>query len=316
MPVAPAARLSSSRTLTSTRELGFGDSGAAVTELQQLLQRAGVPTGPIDGDFGQMTQAAVRRFQASRGLPVDGIAGELTFGALRRTSTPTAPGGPSQPLRQGDFGADVQKLQRSLARHGFFTDVDGQFGSDTRAKVVQFQRAKGLNADGVVNAATWRALESAPAAPTPPAAGSRRQRILDAARGELGTLESGNNRGAALKYPQSFGRGAEAWCADFASWVMQRSGGRMNDPYCPSVVNQLKRDGNWKGTSNPQPGDLVLFDWDRDGTADHIGIVERVNADGSIGTIEGNTENPQTGQEGVWRRTRSMGTVLGFGNPY
>jgi hypothetical protein len=50
--------------------------------------------------------------------------------------------------------------------------------------------------------------------------------------------------------------------------------------------------------------------------ADHIGIVERVNADGSIGTIEGNTENPQTGQEGVWRRTRSMGTVLGFGNPY
>ena len=90
----------------------------------------------------------------------------------------------------------------------------------------------------------------------------------------------------------------------------------MNDPYCPSVVNQLKRDGNWKGTSNPQPGDLVLFDWDRDGTADHIGIVERVNADGSIGTIEGNTENPQTGQEGVWRRTRSMGTVLGFGNPY
>ena len=164
MPVAPAARLSSSRTLTSTRELGFGDSGAAVTELQQLLQRAGVPTGPIDGDFGQMTQAAVRRFQASRGLPVDGIAGELTFGALRRTSTPTAPGGPSQPLRQGDFGADVQKLQRSLARHGFFTDVDGQFGSDTRAKVVQFQRAKGLNADGVVNAATWRALESAPAA--------------------------------------------------------------------------------------------------------------------------------------------------------
>lgn len=315
MPVSPAARVSTPRTQhTTSRELALGDSGAAVTELQQLLQRAGVPTGPIDGDFGPMTQAAVRRFQASRGLPVDGVAGQQTFAALRRASTP-APAG-AEPLRQGDFGADVQRLQQALARHGFFTDVDGQFGPDTRAKLVQFQRAKGLNADGVANAATWRALEAAPVTPPPSTGGTMRQRILDAARGELGTLESGDNRGAALKYARSFGRGPEAWCADFTSWVMRQSGGRMNDPYCPSVVNQLERDGNWKGRSNPQPGDLVLFDWDRDGSADHIGIVERVNADGSLATIEGNTTNPQTGQEGVWRRTRAMSTVLGFGNPY
>lgn len=90
----------------------------------------------------------------------------------------------------------------------------------------------------------------------------------------------------------------------------------MNDPYCPSVVTDLKAQGKWKGRSNPQPGDLVLFDWDRDGRADHIGIVEKVNADGSIATIEGNTTNPQTGREGVWRRTRSMSTILGFGAPY
>ena len=164
---------------------------------------------------------------------------------------------------------------------------------------------------------TWRALSGAVVAPTPPpSGGDLRSRLLDAARAEIGTTESGTNRGEALKYPNHFGRGAEAWCADFVSYVTQQSGGRMNDPYCPSIVNELKANGTWKGESNPQPGDLVLFDWDGDRVADHIGIVESVNADGTIGTIEGNTENPQTGQEGVWRRTRSLSTVLGFGAPY
>ena len=53
-----------------------------------------------------------------------------------------------------------------------------------------------------------------------------------------------------------------------------------------------------------------------DGEADHIGLVEKVNGDGTIGTIEGNTSNPQTGQEGVWRRTRATSLVLGYGSPY
>ncbi|MFO0598281.1 MAG: peptidoglycan-binding protein [Myxococcaceae bacterium] len=304
---------------SSSEELGVGSSGAEVTELQQLLARAGVPTGPIDGDFGPMTQAAVRRFQQSRGLQVDGIAGAQTLNALRRTSSPSPAPSTVSPgsLRMGDFGAEVERLQRSLVRAGVDTSVDGAFGPETRSAVVRFQRQKGLNADGVVNASTWQALDAAAPAPvTNGTNSSMRARVLDAARAEVGTTESGNNRGAALKYARSFGRGAEAWCADFVSYVMRQSGGRMNEPYCPSVVDQLKAAGNWKGRSNPQPGDLVLFDWDGDRSADHIGIVERVNADGSIATIEGNTSNPQTGQEGVWRRTRSMSTVLGFGNPY
>ncbi len=321
MPIS-AARLTGTPRLATTAsaspQLSNGDFGASVTELQNLLKRAGVPTGPIDGDFGPMTTAAVRRFQASRGLGVDGVVGPSTWQALRANAPAPTPAGAAPELRTGDFGADVEKLQNALVRHGFDVGgVDGSFGANTRAAVVRFQRAKGLQADGVVGAGTWRALEGAVVAPpAPPSNGDLRARVLDAARGEIGTTESGDNRGEALKYPNAFGRGAEAWCADFTSWVTQQAGGSMNDPYCPSVVNQLKADGNWKGKSNPQPGDLVLFDWDGDRTADHIGIVERVNADGSIGTIEGNTTNPQTGQEGVWRRTRSLSSVLGFGQPY
>lgn len=322
MPISAARSVSANRLVSTATspQLGVGDFGASVTEVQNLLKRAGFPTGPVDGDFGPMTAAAVKRFQAARGLTVDGVVGPSTWAALR-ANAPAAPtpSGASQPtLRSGDFGADVQKLQELLGKHGFDAGgVDGSFGPMTRAAVVRFQRAKGLEADGVVGPNTWRALEGAVVAPTPPPSGGDfRARILDAARGELGNVESGSNRGEILKYPNAFGRGSEAWCADFTSWVMRQAGGSMNDPYCPSVVNQLKADGNWKGKSNPQPGDLVLFDWDGDRVADHIGIVEKVNADGTIGTIEGNTENPQTGQEGVWRRTRTMGVILGFGQPY
>lgn len=318
-PISAARNVGTSRLTSNVVELSSGDFGAQVTELQQLLQRAGVPTGPVDGDFGPMTTAAVRRFQSSRGLPVDGVVGARTWSALKQPSTPSPAQVSSAPeLRSGDFGADVEKLQRELGRHGFDVGgVDGNFGPGTRAAVVRFQRAKGLQADGVVGAGTWRALAGEVVAPPPPSSGGDlRARILDAARGELGTTESGNNRGEALRYANSFGRGAEAWCADFVSYVAQQSGGKMNDPYCPSVVSELKANGTWKGRSNPQPGDLVLFDWDGDRQADHIGIVEKVNADGSIGTIEGNTSDPQSGREGVWRRTRSLSTVLGFGAPY
>ena len=327
MPVSTTARPSGISTFTtattSSPTLSRGASGTAVSQLQQLLSNKGFPVS-VDGDFGPKTQAAVKAFQTSKGLSADGVVGPKTWAALKASApaTPPSTGATAHDtVRLGDIGGDVVDLQNALKKHGFNPGaVDGSFGSGTRSAVVAFQRAKGLTADGVVGPNTWKALDKAPSStpvtPTNPGSTSTRQKILDVARGEIGTLETGTNKGPMLKYPNFFGRGSEAWCADFTSWVMQKSGLKMNDPYTPSVVNSLKASGNWKGTSNPQPGDLVLFDWDGDRKADHIGIVENVNADGTIGTIEGNTANPTTGQEGVWRRTRTMGTILGFGNPY
>lgn len=325
MPVSPSRNVNTRiQTTGSTPTLKQGASGASVSELQNLLSKAGFSAGAADGSFGPKTLAAVKRFQASKGLEADGVVGPKTWSALRasQTTTPPSTGAASPTLRSGDFGADVQKLQEALKKHGYSAGtIDGNFGANTRSAVVKFQRAKGLEADGVVGPSTWRALNGAvsstPVNPTQPANDAQfRSRLLDVARGEIGNVETGSNKGEILKYPNAFGRGSEAWCADFTSWVSKQSGGNMNNPWTPGVVAELKRSGDWKGKSNPQPGDLVLFDWDGDGGADHIGLVEKVNADGSIGTIEGNTENEQTGKEGVWRRTRTMGTVLGFGNPY
>lgn len=63
--------------------LARGDSGPQVKRLQGLLRARGLDPGPVDGIFGPLTEAAVRRFQRSRRLQVDGIAGPQTWQALK-----------------------------------------------------------------------------------------------------------------------------------------------------------------------------------------------------------------------------------------
>lgn len=60
-----------------------GDSGAAVTELQQLLNAKGINI-TVDGVFGDATRVAVVQFQQQNGLVADGIVGPQTWQALRR----------------------------------------------------------------------------------------------------------------------------------------------------------------------------------------------------------------------------------------
>jgi N-acetyl-anhydromuramyl-L-alanine amidase AmpD len=61
-----------------------GASGWQVKRLQRLLRRHGqlAPPAEIDGEFGPVTEAAVRAFQTLHGLEPDGIVGPLTWGAL------------------------------------------------------------------------------------------------------------------------------------------------------------------------------------------------------------------------------------------
>ncbi|MBE5747667.1 MAG: spore cortex-lytic enzyme [Clostridiales bacterium] len=62
-------------------------------------------------------------------------------------------------LRQGAKGNEVKEVQRRLKKWGYYNgSVDGVFGAGTRAAVVKFQKKNGLTADGVVGAATYKAL--------------------------------------------------------------------------------------------------------------------------------------------------------------
>ncbi len=64
------------------RTLRRGDKGEDVRQLQEMLGQAGYDPGPIDGDFGPRTLAAVQAFQRAAGLVVDGAVGPLTIAAL------------------------------------------------------------------------------------------------------------------------------------------------------------------------------------------------------------------------------------------
>jgi peptidoglycan hydrolase-like protein with peptidoglycan-binding domain len=303
--------------------LRLGSTGGAVAQMQRDLARAGFDPGLVDGNFGRLTLGALRAFQRAHGLPVDGVCGSKTWEALSGSSftpgpTPTPSGSPA--LKEGSSGPAVMKLQRLLLEAGMHPGpVDGKFGPGTLAAVASYQETRGLAVDGEVGPQTWHALEThAPPVRSNgpgPVSGDLRQRILQIAESQIGTLEiGGNNVGPVTKYPGFFGRGAESYCADFVSWVYTHAGKPLDYAYVPFLEDHLKAVGQWKGRSNPQPGDLVLFDWNGDGVPDHVGIVKQVNGDGTIETIEGNTGNPVTGREGVWERRRPMSEILGFGN--
>ncbi len=74
-------------------------------------------------------------------------------------------------VRSGSSGNDVKELQRALEAKGFDPQgTDGKFGPNTRKAVVAFQRANGLEPDGVVGKNTHKALfGSAPSRPPVPA---------------------------------------------------------------------------------------------------------------------------------------------------
>lgn len=315
---APAA-LASVAALASEPVLRQGSRGAAVAKMQTLLAKAGFNPGPADGIFGSGTTRALKQFQAAAKLGADGICGKKTWAALESSFEPAPPSKPRPTLKQGATGSAVVELQTLLQKAGIEVGVDGRFGPGTKEAVEAYQYSRGLKVDGVVGQGVWGALTSGKGeVDHTPSAKSQalRERMLDLARSQLGMREATNNNdGEILKYPHAFGRGSESWCADFVSWVSSKSGQPLNYAYTPYLLNHLKDAGQWKGKNDPMPGDIILFDINGDGRADHTGFVESVNADGSVNTIEGNTLNEATGVEGVWRRHRDLDVIIGFGRP-
>ncbi|MGJ6979565.1 phage tail tip lysozyme [Aestuariimicrobium soli] len=73
-------------------------------------------------------------------------------------STP-APAETNYPtLRRGSSGSAVTTLQYLLRATGRSLSIDGSFGPGTESAVISFQRAKGLEVDGIVGGKTWAAL--------------------------------------------------------------------------------------------------------------------------------------------------------------
>lgn len=68
-----------------------GSKGPEVRRIQEKLKELGLYLGDLDGIFGGGCEAAVKRFQKSRGLSADGIVGAKSWSALLGEETPPDP---------------------------------------------------------------------------------------------------------------------------------------------------------------------------------------------------------------------------------
>lgn len=91
-PITCAALGRYSRHRLGTRTIALGVTGWDVAETQFLLRSHGFPPGPLDGNYGALSVAAVRHFQRHSDLDVDGVVGPATLASLDGERA-TGPGG-------------------------------------------------------------------------------------------------------------------------------------------------------------------------------------------------------------------------------
>jgi len=95
-----------------SRVLKLGKIGKDVEDLQNALNAQGFNSGQVDGEFGNKTEKAVRRFQQKAGLTVDGEVWTETWKALGgQTQAPNPTSGNLQKL--ADFAEDEASKQLS-----------------------------------------------------------------------------------------------------------------------------------------------------------------------------------------------------------
>ena len=159
---------SKSSSSSSGSGLKLGSSGTKVRDLQQDLTTLGYYWADITGNFGSKTEAAVKNFQQKNNLTADGVAGSKTLSAIasavaRKGGTSASSGYPSgTTLKLNSQGASVTQLQTDLKQLGYYYgSITGNFGDKTEDAVKEFQKDKGLPADGVAGSKTLAAVKAA-----------------------------------------------------------------------------------------------------------------------------------------------------------
>lgn len=145
------------------------------------------------------------------------------------------------------------------------------------------------------------------------------QKALDIAISQLGVQEAPGHKNSGNdveKYLKSVGLGPGfSWCMAFVYWchiqAAEAMGRKVLMYKTGGVLEQWRqRKTNYK-VITPQPGDVFIMDYGKG--QGHTGIVVKVNEDGTIDTIEGNT-NDDGSREGyeVCRRKRPRSKILGY----
>lgn len=149
-------------------------------------------------------------------------------------------------------------------------------------------------------------------------------RIISVARNEIGTVEKPINSNKVKYNTEYYGRevqgSAYPWCCAFVWWVFKKANlsnlfyGGKKTASCITLYNYYKKAG--QAVTNYKAGDIVFFNFNGGTKAQHVGIVEKVNSNGTLTTIEGNTGTSNQANGGaVMRRTRQLKHVIGGARP-
>lgn len=156
-----------------------------------------------------------------------------------------------------------------------------------------------------------------------------RTAIVECARKYIGTSEPKGDDQFIQAYNKSTNAGFNMetpWCAMFVTFCARMVGVPTsvipNFASCTVSINSFfKPKGRWHLRTSgytPKAGDLIYYDWDKDKTPNHVGIVAGVES-GKVITIEGNTSNPagKTKYDGVYSKKVALtsSTILGYVEP-
>ena len=147
--------------------------------------------------------------------------------------------------------------------------------------------------------------------------------ILAIARAQIGVEEYPPNSNKVIYnteyYNRIIGGLAYPWCCVFIWWLFKSApdlfyGGKKTAS-CTTLMRHY-RDNN-QLVSDYKPGDLAFYNWTGNKTvAQHVGIIDTVNADGSIYAIEGNTSETSDDNGGkVMRRLRAKSVIIAVARP-
>lgn len=189
-----------------------GSTGQLVQDLQNTLIATGTPVrGGADGDFGPVTESALKSFQSANGLTPTGTMSAADATALHlgphghdhsndtSTSESDESTNPYVGLTVGASGELVKDVQQALLDAGINIrgGADGDFGNATKGGLVLFQQQQSISASGSVDDATAAALGLGGAEPvgvvtiepepeaTPPASGNPYVGLTVGASGQL-----------------------------------------------------------------------------------------------------------------------------------
>lgn len=136
---------------------------------------------------------------------------------------------------------------------------------------------------------------------------------------QVGYREGGNNDNI---FGSLYGMNNVAWCSEFVTIMAKLSGCDKLVPrtaYTPAGAQWFQSKGQWH--HHPQAGDFVYYYHPSMGRIGHVGVVVRVNPDGTFTTVEGNSSDTgsRTG-DGVYKLRRTLSSVGidnggGFGRP-